>query len=196
METTRASRSESSLIAELAASSNVSLRAVQLWRKKNDPRWTEFLRRRAQENQISFAAITPEGERLTPDQELAVAERRFAALSRMCDQQQANGNWSTLGQMTKQSIEASKLLQILRENHKKNGELEGRYIDVEKVRDWIFPHLTMMKNRLEILPEAIAARVPGADVAGIVRDEVDSILRELASAGECAPWSSKKINQQ
>jgi hypothetical protein len=54
----------------------------------------------------------------------------------------------------------------------------------------------MMKNRLEILPEAIAARVPGADVAGIVRDEVDSILRELASAGECAPWSSKIINQQ
>jgi len=98
--------------------------------------------------------------------------------------------------MTKASIEQQKLLQLLRENQKKLGELEGRYIDIEKVRDWIFPHLTMMKNRLEILPEAIAARVPGADVAGIVRDEVDSILRELASAGECAPWSSKIINQQ
>jgi hypothetical protein len=196
MKRTRASRSESSLIAELAASSNVSLRAVQLWRKKNDPRWTEFLRRRAQENQISFASISPSGETLTPDEELAAAARRFAALSRICDQEQANGNWSGVGAMTKASIEQQKLLQLLRENQKKLGELDGRYLDAEKVRDWIFPHLTMMRNRLEIFPEAISARVAGADVAEIVRDEVDSILRELASAGECAPWSSKIINQE
>ena len=196
MERTRASRTESSLIAELAAASNVSVRAVQLWRKKNDPRWTEFLRRRAQENQISFAAITPGGDRLTPDQELDAAARRFAALSRICDQEQNNGNWSAVASMTKASIEQQKLLQLLRENQKKLGELDGRYLDAEKVRDWIFPHLTMMRNRLEILPEAISARVPGDDVAEIVRDEVDSILRELVSAGECAPWSSKNISQE
>lgn len=196
MERTRASRTESSLVAELASASNVSLRAVQLWRKKNDPRWTEFLRRRAQENQITFASITPTGDRLTPDEELATAERRFAALSRNCDQEQANGNWSGATHQIKLSIEQQKLLQILRENHKKIGEMEGRYLDVEKVRDWIFPHLTMMKNRLEILPEAVASRISGDGVAEIVRSEVDSILRELASAGECAPWFSKNISQE
>lgn len=196
MERTRASRTESSLIAELAASSNVSLRAVQLWRKKGDPRWTEFLRRRAQENQISFAAITPNGETLTPDQELEATARRFAALSRICDQEQANGNWSGVAAMTKACIEQQKLLQILRENNKKLGELDGRYLDAEKVREWIFPRLTMIRNRLEILPEAVASRIAGDDVAAIVRDEVDSILRELASAGESSPWSSENINQE
>jgi hypothetical protein len=52
--------------------------------------------------------------------------------------------------------------------------------------------MAMAKGLMENLPDVLAARIESqADVAGIVRDEVVAILRELAAASASAPWNAK-----
>ena len=65
-------------------------------------------------------------------------------------------------------------------------------VEVSKVSEFILGNMAMAKGLMENLPDVLASRIESqSDVAGIVRDEVVAILRELAAAAASAPWNAK-----
>jgi hypothetical protein len=188
----RNSRHESALIEECASAHSVSVRAVRNWRVKEDPRWREFIRSRAQDATFSFARPEASAKPMTPEETELAAAVRHARLSILCDKTEDAGNFNSLGALLKAASEAHKLWLQVAENNLKLATSAGRLVDVSKVSEFILGNMAMAKGLMENLPDVLAARIESqSDVAGIVRDEVVAILRELAAASASAPWNAK-----
>jgi hypothetical protein len=188
----RNSRHESALIEECAAAHSVSVRAVRNWRVKDDPRWREFIRSRAQDSTFAFARPEAAAKPMTPEETELAAAVRHARLSLLCDKTEEAGNFNSLGALLKAASEAHKLWLQVAENNLKLATSAGRLVEVSKVSEFILGNMAMAKGLMENLPDVLAARIESqSDVAGIVRDEVVAILRELADASASAPWNAK-----
>ena len=188
----RNSRHESALIEECATAHSVSVRAVRNWRVKDDPRWREFIRSRAQDSTFAFARPESAAKPMTPEETEHAAAVRHARLSILCDKTEESGNFNSLGALLKAASEAHKLWLQVAENNLKIATAAGRLVEVSKVSEFILGNMAMAKGLMENLPDVLAARIEShVDVAGIVRDEVVAILRELAAASASAPWNAK-----
>lgn len=189
----RNSRHESALIEECASAHSVSVRAVRNWRVKDDPRWREFIRSRAQDSTFAFARPEAAAKPMTPEETELAAAVRHARLSLLCDKTEEAGNFNSLGALLKAASEAHKLWLQVAENNLKLATSAGRLVEVSKVSEFILGNMAMAKGLMENLPDVLAARIESqSDVAGIVRDEVVAILRELAAASASAPWNANK----
>jgi hypothetical protein len=190
----RKSRHESALIEECAKVHSVSVRAVRNWRNSDDPRWRDFLRSRAQDSTFSFARPEANAKPMTPEETEQAAAVRHARLSLLCDQAEGRGDMNSLPTLLKASIEAHKLWTLVSENNLKLSTAAGRLVEVSKVSEFILGNMAMAKGLMENLPDVLAARIESqADVAGIVREEVVAILRELSTASSSAPWNTKNL---
>jgi hypothetical protein len=188
----RNSRHESALIEECATAHSVSVRAVRNWRVKDDPRWREFIRSRAQDSTFAFARPEAAAKPMTQEETEHAAAVRHARLSILCDKTEESGNFNSLGALLKAACEAHKLWLQVAENNLKIATAAGRLVEVSKVSEFILGNMAMAKGLMENLPDVLAARIEShVDVAGIVRDEVVAILRELATASASAPWNAK-----
>lgn len=193
------SRSESHLIKACAEEHGLQVRAVQIWRQKGDARWLEFLRRRAaaSESVSQMSLIQGTAQVLTPRQIEEAAAIRLARLSASADQLLEKGELSGLIQVNKAANDCHKLLV---EAQARNAELDvqtGQLVKAETVREWISTNLALVKQQIENLPDILASRIEShMDVAGVVRFEVETILRELSVAAGSAPWSSKTSSSE
>jgi hypothetical protein len=187
----RNSRHDAALIEECAAAHSVSVRAVRNWRTKEDPRWREFVRSRAQDATFSFARPEASAKPMTPDEAETAAAVRVSRLSSLCDQAEANGNINSLGTLIKNTTDAHKLWIIAAENNLKLATASGKLVEVAKVSEFILGNLAMAKQLMENLPDILASRIDSAvDVSAITREEVHVILRELAVSSRSTPWST------
>jgi hypothetical protein len=188
------SRNESHLIKACADEHGLQVRAVQIWRQKGDSRWIEFLRRRAaaSESVSQMTLIQGTAQVLTARQVEEAAAIRLARLSASADQLLERGDLSALIQVNKAANDCHKLLV---ESQARNADLDiqtGQLVKAETVREWISTNLALVKQQIENLPDVLSARIDSTmDVSGIVRFEVETILRELSVAAGSAPWSSK-----
>jgi hypothetical protein len=191
----RKSRHESALIEECAKVHSVSVRAVRNWRNLDDPRWRDFLRSRAQDSTFSFARPEANAKPMTPEETEQAAAIRHARLSNLCDQAEARGDMNSLPTLLKASIEAHKLWTLVSENNLKLATASGKLVEVSKVSEFILGNMAMAKQLMENLPDVLASRIESpVDVSGIVREEVVSILRELAAAAASTPWNQKETS--
>jgi hypothetical protein len=187
----RNSRHDAALIEECAAAHSVSVRAVRNWRTREDPRWREFVRSRAQDATFSFARPEASAKPMTPDEAETAAAVRVSRLSSLCDQAEANGNINSLGTLIKNTTDAHKLWIIAAENNLKLATASGKLVEVAKVSEFILGNLAMAKHLMENLPDILASRIDSAvDVSAITREEVHVILRELAVSSRSTPWST------
>jgi|GEM_PF-1690312 len=186
----RNSRHDAALIEECAQAHSVSVRAVRNWRTKEDPRWREFIRSRAQDATFSFARPEASAKPMTPDEAETAAAIRVSRLSSLCDQAEANGNINSLGTLIKNTTDAHKLWIIAAENNLKLATASGKLVEVSKVSEFILGNMAMAKGLMENLPDVLASRIDSSvDVAEITRSEVHAILRELAVSARATPWS-------
>jgi len=191
----RQSRNESALIEECARAHSVSVRAVRNWRVNDDPRWRDFLRSRAQDAQFAFARPEASAKPMTPEEAEVAAAVRVSRLSSLCDQAEANGNINSLGTLIKNTTDAHKLWIIAAENSLKLATASGQLVEVAKVSEFILGNMAMAKQLLENLPDVLASRIDApVDVAGVTREEVNVILRELAISARSTPWMQPTTN--
>ena len=192
----RQSRHESALIEECSRAHSVSVRAVRNWRTKDDPRWRDFLRSRAADGQFAFARPEANAKPMTPEEAETAAAVRVSRLSSLCDQAESSGNINSLGTLLKSTTDAHKLWIIAAENNLKLATAAGQLVEVSKVSEFILGNMAMAKGLMENLPDVLASRIDSSvDVAGITRQEVVAILRELATASSSAPWLAKEQTQ-
>jgi hypothetical protein len=193
----RNSRHDAALIEECAQAHSVSVRAVRNWRTKDDPRWREFIRSRAQDATFSFARPEASAKPMTPDEAETAAAIRVSRLSSLCDQAEANGNINSLGTLIKNTTDAHKLWIIAAENNLKLATAAGKLVEVSAVSEFILGNMAMAKQLMENLPDVLSSRIDSSvDVAGITRQEVVAILRELSTASSSAPWISKESSKE
>ena len=187
----RATRADSALIEECSQHHGVSLRAVQKWRKLDDPRWRAFLQRRAQDATVQMAFTPPPSApvKLTPEIEEENAAVRYALIDRMATDAAMTGDAAKLPALIKNATDAHRQLDVVRENNLLHKTRTEKVIPVEKVRDLIQGNLQMARHLLENLPEVMATRIDSPqDVAGITRIEVNAIMRELAATTASVSW--------
>ena len=126
---------------------------------------------------------------MTHEEAEQAAAIRVSRLSSLCDQAEAGGNINSLGTLIKNTTDAHKLWIIAAENSLKLATAAGQLVEVSKVSEFILGNMAMAKQLMENLPDVLASRIDSSvDVAGITRQEVSAILRELATSTSSAPW--------
>lgn len=187
-------RNESHLIRACAEEHGRKVRAVQLWRKNGDPRWSEFLRRRAvsAETMVQMAILPGAAETMSPQQLEAAASRRLFLLNAAADQFMQRGEFSQLASVTKSANDTHKMLVDAQARNAELAKLTGDLVSAAKVAEWLNGHIAQVKDRLENLPDLLASRITDlSEVHDITRVEVDSMLHEFSVAAGNAPWRSK-----
>lgn len=194
----RSSRTDSAAIRDCAEKNGISVRAVQLWRKNSDPRWQSYLEGKTREAAVAAQMnfIPSPVETMTPEQEEQSSAARYARMSALADQAVARGDFGVILNLNKVAVDCHKILTTIRENNARLAETTHKLVPVEEVRAFITGNLAMARQQLENLPEVLAAQIPGPEVIGIVRREVEVILRELSESDTSAPWSAVPSSQK
>jgi hypothetical protein len=183
----RESSADASIVRDYALKKKITIRAAQIHRKDGHPDWVAFRAGiKAREVEV---AVTPDGDR-----EEIQALTRYEQISQILEGAIARRDSTRMTTIIKAAQEAHKLLTSVRQNNLETRRASGRLVDLPSVSELIQGNLTILRGRLDDLPEVISTRITDSnlDVSGIVRSEVDSILKELESAASGIPQTDAK----
>lgn len=178
----RENASDAPLIRDYALKKKISVRAAQVHRKESHPDWVTFRAEvKAKDAEVSAA---PDADR-----EEMQALQRYEQISGILEGAIARRDSTRMTTLLKAAESAHKVLTSVRQNNLETRRASGRLVDLPAVSELIQGNLATLRGRLDDLPEVISTRVTDSslDVAGIVQDEVHSILKELEAASAGIP---------
>ena len=177
----RESRRDSILVTQYAEKMGFSLRSAQMHRKQNHPSWAAFY--------AEAAAKEHKPSMIPGDSEEEQAFARYSTLSELLQKAIVRGDSQKIQGLIRNSMEAHKLLGQIREANLQHRRNSGALVSLSSVSELIHGNLSTLRGRLDDLPEVVSSRITDSalDVAGIVRGEVHSILKELEAAAAGIP---------
>lgn len=183
----RTSRIDSALVEECARDHQVTPRSVRSWRLKDDRRWREWIQKRAADHPKlpSLDFVTEAAGKITPEDEVAQALRRYLALTELCDSAIARGDQVSVVPLLRSAEQAHRTLQVVRENRIAFEEKAGRFIDRQLVMQYFQSKLGHLRDLVCNMPDILASRIDPEDftrIYHIIEEEAHRILREVADS--------------
>lgn len=175
----------------------MTARSVRTWRIKDDPRWREWLQRRAGEQKRlpSLDFMTEAAVKITPEDEESQALRRYLALTELCDSAISRGDQVSVVPLLRSAEQAHRTLQVVRENRLAIEEKNKTLLPRAQVMEFMTRHFTLFRGHIENLPDCLAHLIDPHDVArvaAIIEEHSRRIIRairdgESATAQEFEP---------
>lgn len=128
--------------------------------------------------------MTEAAVKVTPEDEVAQALRRYLALTELCDCAIARGDQVSVVPLLRSAEQAHRTLQVVRENRLAFEEKSGRLLERQPAMQFFKDSLASLRDLLLMMPPMLAHRIDPLDhvrIEQIIEEEVKRILFEIGS---------------